>query len=414
MSLDQLFKRVTNESNTFQDPFYKFYIEANELFSTQRYLGFCDKIELSYHFLWNTTFFFCVFYIILVFSTTVYILPEILACAATTSFKNNLKYIHIKAETMRRFLILPVISIFFITFVWTSPVINTWFGQLTISAFQRAISLFVAVIFTLTIYVYTTYLIFNTKEVYDFIITIFNVFLWILFIFYANNIFTVVFFIEILTGLTVLLFITSIHSSTYTFNTSSFSKSLYFNQLAPRATLDVLIFFFWMSLLSSLFLFIFLIFFYIHVPTFEFSLTEILLNHMFHTYLFKQFFTIIFVTFLLLMIIFLKCGLVPLYVWKPIVFKGMTLGAIFFYIFFYYFFLLLFFIYLLTANYADIICYNKINLTLALLMGLFTLLFILIESYYLKAFLAMSSILNTLLIFIGLTSLSISGSFFIL
>lgn len=391
-----------------------FYNEVSGVLLTNYDWSFWDKIELSYHFLWNTTFFFCIFYVILIFSTTVYILPELLAFSASTSFKNSVNYVHIKAETLRRFLVLPVICIFLMTFLWTSPVINIWFGQLTVSSFQRLISLLVSVIFSLTLYIYTTYLIFNTKEVYDFIITLFNMFLWIFFIFYSNNIFTVIFFIETLTGLTVLLFITSIHSSTYTFNTANFSKSLYFNQLTPRATLDVLIFFFWMSLLSSLFLFIFLIFFYMHIPTFEFSLTEIIINHTFHSYLFKQFFTIVFVTFLLLTVIFLKCGLVPLYIWKPIVFKGMTLGAIFYYIFFYYFFLLLFFMFLLTANYSDVICYNKINLTLTLLIGLFMLLFILIESYYLKAFLAMSSILNTLLIFIGLASVSVSSSFFII
>jgi hypothetical protein len=44
---------------------------------------------------------------------------------------------------------------------------------------------------------------------------------------------------------------------------------------------------------------------------------------------------------------------------------------------------------------------------LLLLVGLFLLLTILTESFYIKAFLAMSSILNTLIVFIALSSTNI-------
>lgn len=373
-----------------------------------------ETIMLSHQFLWNTTFFFCIFYVTLVFSVALYTLPLTTSFVSTTTFKNTTNYIHTSFVVLNRFLLTPLVIIFFITLLWVSPTISLWFGQITVSAFQRSLSLISVTSFALVLYTYGTTVVLNTKEVYDFFITLFNTFVWIFFLFYANNIFTIIFFIELLTGLTTLLFITSVHSSTYTFSTSSLSKSLYFDRMIPKATLDVLIFFFWMSLVSSLLLFIFLIFFYTHILTFEFYLIEVTINHLSSVSLIKYFFAATFATFILLMVIFLKCGLVPLHIWKPTVFKGMTLQAVFFYIVFYYFFLLLFFVYLLIVYCTDFICYNKISLSATIAVGIFTLVTILLESYHLKAFLAMSSILNTLLIFLGVLSLSITNISFML
>lgn len=373
-----------------------------------------ETVLLSHQFLWNTTFFFCIFYITLVFSVALYMLPLTTLFVSTTTFKNTTNYLHISFSVLCRFLLAPLVVIFFITFLWVSPTMNLWFGQITVSAFQRSISLISVASFTLVLYIYGTTVVLNTKEVYDFFITLFNTFVWIFFLFYTNNIFTIIFFIELLTGLTTLLFITSVHSSTYTFSTSNLSKSLYFDKMVPKSTLDVLIFFFWMSLISSLLLFIFVIFFYTHVLTFEFYLIEITINHLSNTSLTKYFFATTFATFILLMVIFLKCGLVPLHIWKPTVFKGMTLQAVFFYIAFYYFFLLLFFIYLLVVYCTDFICYNRISFSATIVVGILILITILVESFHLKAFLAMSSILNTLLIFLGVLGVSNTHIAFIL
>lgn len=172
-----------------------------------------------------------------------------------------------------------------------------------------------------------------------------------------------------------------------------------------------------MSLISSLLLFIFMIFFYTHLLTFEFNLIEVVTSHILHTTTFKHFLAITLISTILIVIVFLKCGLVPLYVWKPIVFKGMTLHVIFFYICYYYYYLLMFFVYLFIIYCHDVLWESKVVtfiLISFLLVGIVVLVFILTESYYLKSFLAMSSILNTLLIFLGLSSLSLSNHFLLL
>ena len=62
--------------------------------------------------------------------------------------------------------------------------------------------------------------------------------------------------------------------------------------------------------------------------------------------------------------------------------------------------------------YLNEIFYFFISINIVLLLfGFFILLFILCEAYYLKAFLAMSSILNTLFVFLALNSTNISDFF---
>jgi len=331
------------------------------------------------------------------------------------NFKNTINYIHLTSTTLYKFTATPLLIIFLITMSWISVTNNMWFGHITMSTLQKHTTLLCVASFGLVCYVYSTTLIYNTRDVYDFVTVLFNTLVWIFFLFYSNNFFTVIFFIEILTGLTTLFLITSSFSSTYNYKLWDFSKSIYFSSTLPKNTLDTLIFFFWMSLLSSLLLFIFMIFFYTHLFTFEFSLVEVITTHLLSTSTFKHFLTTVTISTMLIVVIFLKCGLVPLYIWKPIVFKGMTLHVIFFYICFYYFYLLTFFTYFFIIDCHNILWESKtvfVVLVSFLLIGMIMLFFIILESHYFKSFLAMSSILNTLLIFLGMSSLATVSFFF--
>ena len=125
-----------------------------------------------------------------------------------------------------------------------------------------------------------------------------------------------------------------------------------------------------------------------------------------------SFFFIIFIWFNLLFSIFLKCGLVPFYFWKPAFFKGMPLHSLFFYIVFFYFFIFIYFLYFFLIYLNEIFYFFTVINMLILCIGFFILLFILCEAFYLKAFLAMSSILNTLFVFLALNGINSSDFFF--
>ena len=88
--------------------------------------------------------------------------------------------------------------------------------------------------------------------------------------------------------------------------------------------------------------------------------------------------------------------------------------ALFFYIFFFYFNIFLFFIYFLLVYLNELFYFNIFVNLILLCMGLVLLLFIICESYYVKAFLAMSSILNTMFIFLAMSSFCIVDTVFLL
>ena len=231
-------------------------------------------------------------------------------------------------------------------------------------------------------------------------------FFWIHFIFFANTIFTFIFFIEIISTLISLLIITSVFSTTYFYNNLNLNFHNYFNNTTPFFFVQMLLYFFWISLVSSLNLFFFLILFYLKFLTFDWFFFEFIFIYIINVSDLKDIFFIVIIWFNLLFCIFLKCGLVPFYFWKPIFFKGMPTHSLFFYILFFYFFIFLFFL-IFFLSYLSEIFYFFIGVNICILLtGFFILLFILCEAYYLKAFLALSSILNTLFVFLALNGTS--------
>jgi hypothetical protein len=109
--------------------------------------------------------------------------------------------------------------------------------------------------------------------------------------------------------------------------------------------------------------------------------------------------------------IFLKCGLPPFFFWKPTFFKGLPLHTLFLYVFFFYFFVYLFFIYFFLAYVSDLFYYTVGAHCILLLVGLLVITATLLESYYIKTFIAMSSILNSMFVFLAVAGISTAEFF---
>lgn len=362
--------------------------------------------KLTFSNIWSLLYFFVSFHVLLTFSISLYSFSCSPTKGSSYAFKNHTSYVHISFKSLIKFLCTPITVLLFLIFTWTSPTVVSWFGHIVFSHFQYSVTFSILFSFFITWYVYLTSFIFNSKEVYDYVIGVYNFLIWTIVLFYANNIFTIIFIIETLSILTTLVLVTSPISSLYSSNPKDLHSALYFSPLSPHTFLNTLIFFFWMSLISSLLLFIFLIFFYTRFLTFDFVLVESILCYIVTVGTIKDVLLILLSTFIFILVVFFKSGVVPLYVWKPVFFKGMPLHVLFFYICFFYYFLLLFFIYFLVVYLNDLTYYNSILLVLLALIGTLFLVIILVESYYLKSFLAMSSILNTLLIFLAVGSVS--------
>jgi hypothetical protein len=312
------------------------------------------------------------------------------------------------------FITTPLYLYMLLSFSWTSGELTSWFGHLLVTSFQLRISNYVVYVFFFVWLAYLSTLYYTSQEVYDYTIVSYSFFLWMLLLFYSNNMLTVIFFIEILSTLIMLLIVTSVFSSAYFYNNLNLEHHNYFGQTTPVAFLQTIIFFFWISLVSSLNLFLFLTLFYLKFFSFDWYTVEFVFFYIVSVCDFKAMMVIALTWFVFLFCIFLKCGLVPFYFWKPLFFKGIPFHALFFYIVFFYFFLFNFFTYFFVIYLHELFYFNLFINIMLLVSGLVMLVFILCESYYIKAFLAMSSILNTLFVFIALNSYAIVDYTFLL
>ncbi len=369
---------------------------------------------ISFSVLWSFSYFFIFIYTLVIFSIILYLLPTIKDLINYSKFKKNSNFDYITGFDFYWILITPLFIFFILNFSWSSYSLSSWFGNIIFTSFQYKISFILISFFFLIITVYSSSFYFSSKEVYDYIITCFNFFFWTLFLFYSNTFFTFIFFIEILSTLIFLMLVTSTFSTSYFYNNLNLNLHNYFNSTTPLFFVQMLMYFFWISLISSLNLFFFLILFYLKFLTLDWFFFEFIFFYIINLSNLKDIFFIVIIWFNLMFSIFLKCGLVPFYFWKPIFFKGMPIHSLFFYITFFYFFIFLFFIYFF-LNYTNEIFhfFLAINIIL-LLVGFFILLFILAEAYYIKSFLAMSSILNTLFIFLSLNGINIIDFIFFL
>ena len=299
---------------------------------------------ITFAILWSFSYFYLFIHIILIFSTILYVLPVVKESVNNHKYKTINLFEYVTGFDLYWLFLTPLMMLLLINFSWTSPTLSTWFGHLIFHSFQFKIFYLVNFFFFLIITTYSMSFYFSSREVYDYVIICFSFFFWVLLLFYANTIFTVIFFIEILSTLVFLLLITSTFSTTYFYNNINLNLHNYFSNTVPTFYIQMLMYFFWISLISSLNLFFFLILFYLKFLSFDWFLFEFIFNYLISISDLKDLFYVVFIWTNLLFCIFLKCGLAPFYFWKPTFFKGVPLHALNFYILFYYFFILLFFI----------------------------------------------------------------------
>ena len=354
--------------------------------------------------LWSFSFFFFLTYTTLVISLVTYILPILNSPLKYTSSKSKSEFSMISSIDLFYVFVTPVLCLTVSLLLWVAPATSAWFGHLVITNFQTKLAYLILLNFTLIMLVMSATVYFTSREIYDYIITTFNFFYWIILIFYSNTIFTSIFIIEVLSTLIFLLLITSTFSSSFFYRNLNLSFGHLFQQSTPYSYLQSILYFFWVSLLSSLNLFLFCLFFYFKVFTFDWDLMEHIFIYFTNVSSLKEILSLGMTWFILMFCIFLKCGIAPLYIWKPTFFKGIPFYTIFFYICFFYLFLFLFIIHLLTSYFSEIFYFYSIVTLVFLVTGLITLLFIVCESYYFKAFLAISSILNSLFVILALST----------
>lgn len=343
-----------------------------------------------------------------------YLLPNLLNFTLSNNYSKSTSFSSTEGLDLFMLALTPLLLIFFVHFTWSGPSLVAWFGHIIFSSFQYKVTyvLFAFVASYWSAFLMTTH--YSSTNAYDYSITIFNFFVWLWFMFFSNNIFTFIFFLELLSASITLLLVTSTFSSSYFYNNTSYSTHSYFQTSTPTALLQSLMLFFWITLVASLMLFLFIIFTYLKFFSFDWGLTDSIFLYLVATSSIKSLAILTLVWSLLVICLFIKCGIVPFYFWKPSFFKGMTITSLFFYTYIYYFSLFLYFVYVLFIYFNEVFFLNLYPLTILLVAGTLGLTSILLESLYIKSFLALSSILNSVLILYALPSFQASDFLFLI
>lgn len=378
--------------------FPKFLVLISSLITLAPAFFIAEAVIVPFSSLWASLYFGSAVYHVFLISSLLYILPNLQLFADNSSSKSVTTFYSTDGIFLMRLLLTPVVLISVLHMCWCGPSLSAWFGHILFSNFQFKVSFVLFIFFSSYWLIFLPTVHYSTTLIFDYTATSFNFFLWTWVIFFSENIFTFIFFLELLSASITLLVTTSVFSSNHFYSNISFSKHSYFQTSAPTAFLQTLMFFFWITLVTSLSLFLFITLFYTKFLTFDWSLVDSILTYLLLGSSLKALFSLSISWFFLLLSIFLKCGIVPFYLWKPTFFKGLSILTLFFYVYVYYFALFFFFVYVLLFMFNEIFLFNISILIVLVVVATLSLTSLLFESFYLKAFLAMSSILNSLFI----------------
>ena len=367
---------------------------------------------ISFSSLWSFTFFFLFTYLTGLISLITYLLP-ILTSNTKYSWSKVLKTgILINGLDLLWVFITPYLILIFLNNLWVLPSISVWFGHLIITSFQLKINYLILSFFILVCFIFFSSIYFSSREVYDYVITTYSFCYWLVILFMSNSIFATIFVIEVISTLILLLLVTSTFSTTFFYRNLNLSFGHILQQSLPHTHLQSLLYFFWISLISSLNLFLFFLLMYTKTLTLDWFLLEYIFTYYVNVSSSIDIFSLGLYWLIMIFCIFVKCGITPLFFWKPTFFKGIPIYTLFFYIVFFYFFLFLFIIHFLTTYFSEIFYFYTLVSVLFIVLGLIVLLCIVCESYYIKVFMAISSILNSLFVLLAITANHHSTFFF--
>jgi hypothetical protein len=359
---------------------------------------------LSMSLTWSFTYFFNMSYIFIMLILIFYCTAIIYTNDWYNNSKTKLNSVITSNYDIFSIIIIPMLVVYALTNLWVSNSFSTWFGHLIISSFQLKFTYLVLIFFIITMFILLSHITFTSQESYDFIIININFLYWLILIFFSNSLFTAIFIVEVISSLIMLFLVASTFSTLYFYRNLTFNLANYIHLTMPHTQIQSLILFFWMSLIASLSLFIFLILVFQKLHTLDWYIIEYIFSYIILSLSTKDVIGFSIIWLIFIFSIFLKCGIAPFFIWKPKFFKGLSFYSLFFYISFFYFFIFIFFLIIISLYLDSIFYYFSVVTFLFLTIGLILLIIVICESFYVKSFIAMSSILNSILVLLSISS----------
>ena len=346
------------------------------------------------------------FYTSLIISILLYVLPTLGENHFNhfSSFNNKSNFYYLKGTSLASWFT-QVYFLVGLIFSYCCFLENSiWMGHVVLTSFTKKIIFLLIVVFLLYLYSFFSSAFFSSREIFDFLMVKINSLLWLYVLFLSNSILSSFFVIEVLSALLFLMLVSSSFSSLTYYSSLDNSAHQFLGNVIPSTFLKSIIFFFWVSLIASLNLFVFTLIMYTKLFSLDWYLLEHAFFYVVQTSSYSSTMLLGLMWYILIFSIFTKCGLAPFFFWKPTFFKGLTFTSIFYYICIFYFSLFLFFINFITNNFHFIFYFFHNIFIVLVILGLFMVLFLVLEAFYLKTFLAISSILNSLMLFLAMSS----------
>nr|APW82379.1 Nad2_a [Urostyla grandis] len=220
-------------------------------------------------------------------------------------------------------------------------------------------------------------------------------------LFLTNSLISFIFIIELLTTqIFVLVVLWDVNQRNTTIHLAQLTNARYRSAQTP---LDALFFFFWTSFLVALTLFTLLSLLISTYSLSDWAISEFLMDVILLGTPLSEMSPLLIIMLALFLILMLKLALAPFFFWKPIFFAVLHIPALFFYTVFFYSLLLtwiVLFWFSLNALLTKLIILPLIGL---LSIGFITILMSLGDSSSLRGLIAISSVFNTLLIWLTFT-----------
>jgi hypothetical protein len=271
------------------------------------------------------------------------------------------------------------------------------FGQLFISSLCVYFITILLIVYLFLVYLF--YLLFFYKQhlsleyLYSICIYMYSS----LYLYMSISIYSFFFIIEVMGVATILLF--SSNSLTTPFGPETSSSSNYGIPYSKPTKLAASLFIqFWMSFFSSIMLILFLILSIYFWNTSNFNEINLILTlakldythiHPLYVSLWDMLFVLAF---------FIKSGISPFHILKMDLYKGLSLSTVYCYTILYFVGIYIYFLYIIYYLLPHILHNNFYLLEFMLVISSFYLIITLFSSKYLKVFLALSSVLNSVLL----------------
>jgi len=265
-----------------------------------------------------------------------------------------------------------------------------WWSHFKINNYLLYLFLIVLVFSTYFLYLTDKHIKINNNYSIDYIFSLINITLFIPVIFLANTMFTFFFVIELVSCSIFYKFVVSKIS----FDSKNFKNNFF--SIYSKNYLNVLFYQYWSSFFSSVLIVFSIYFIYAICGTTEWTVLNFIIATNFQLNYISNNIYFLFLSLTIIIGFIIKLGIAPIQLYKIELYKGLPFLSIFFYTAFYFLVFFLFFSITIIYYISSLQLYLWIILLIISLIGIIYVLSMLFDINLFKAFLAYSTIINSI------------------